>query len=82
MRRRPPTRSGHRRRPQPPRRAPAVVALTPSAPPPPPAARARERSFIMDGTGYFDVRDVDDRWIRIAMGKGDMIVLPKGMYHR
>lgn len=43
---------------------------------------ARARSFILDGTGYFDVRDVDDRWIRIAMGKGDMIVLPKGMFHR
>lgn len=32
--------------------------------------------------GYFDVRDHEDRWIRVLVRKGGMIVLPAGMYHR
>ena len=32
--------------------------------------------------GYFDVRDNEDKWVRIECNKGDMIVLPAGMYHR
>lgn len=41
-----------------------------------------EVRFCLEGSGYFDVRDAQDRWVRVSLGPGDLIVLPAGMFHR
>lgn len=41
-----------------------------------------EIRLVKDGSGYFDIRDDEDKWVRIWVKKGDLITLPAGSYHR
>ncbi|KAI5057465.1 hypothetical protein GOP47_0027480 [Adiantum capillus-veneris] len=41
-----------------------------------------EIRFLLEGGGYWDIRDHDEKWIRFRIEKGDLVVLPPGMYHR
>lgn len=41
-----------------------------------------EIRLCMEGSGYFDFRDRNDCWMRIAFEKGDLLILPAGVHHR
>jgi 1,2-dihydroxy-3-keto-5-methylthiopentene dioxygenase len=41
-----------------------------------------EVRFVLAGEGIFDIRDSEDRWMRVTVEAGDLIVVPKDRYHR
>jgi 1,2-dihydroxy-3-keto-5-methylthiopentene dioxygenase len=41
-----------------------------------------EVRFVLEGEGIFDIRSRDDRWMRVVVQPGDLIVVPKDRHHR
>ncbi len=41
-----------------------------------------EARFVLEGEGVFDIRSREDRWMRVIVEPGDLIVVPKERYHR
>ena len=37
-----------------------------------------EIRYILDGEGFFDVRGIQDDWVRIRLGRNDLLILPAG----
>jgi 1,2-dihydroxy-3-keto-5-methylthiopentene dioxygenase len=41
-----------------------------------------EVRFVLQGAGIFDIRSADDRFMRVIVEAGDLLVVPRGRYHR
>ena len=41
-----------------------------------------EVRFVLEGEGVFDIRSRDDRWMRVVVSRGDLIIVPAGRHHR
>lgn len=44
--------------------------------------RDDEVRFVLAGAGIFDIRSADDRWMRVEVEAGDLIVVPADLHHR
>jgi 1,2-dihydroxy-3-keto-5-methylthiopentene dioxygenase len=41
-----------------------------------------EVRYVLEGEGIFDIRSADDRWMRVTVEQGDLIVVPANLHHR
>lgn len=41
-----------------------------------------EVRFVLRGAAIFDIRSVDDRWMRVEVHPGDLLIVPANKYHR
>ncbi|RUS69652.1 hypothetical protein EGW08_022590 [Elysia chlorotica] len=41
-----------------------------------------EGMMVQEGGGFYDIREQNDRWIRMEVKPGDMLIIPGGAYHR
>lgn len=41
-----------------------------------------EVRFVLEGAGIFDIRSRDDRWMRVTVEPGDLLIVPKDRHHR
>ncbi|HEY5038136.1 MAG TPA: cupin domain-containing protein [bacterium] len=41
-----------------------------------------EVRFVLKGSGVFEIRTTDDRWMKVIVEPGDFILVPANRYHR
>lgn len=41
-----------------------------------------EVRYVLEGEGIFDIRSADDRWMRVTVESGDLLVVPANLHHR
>ena len=41
-----------------------------------------EVRYVLEGEGIFDIRSADDRWMRVVVEAGDLLVVPANLHHR
>ncbi len=41
-----------------------------------------EVRYVLEGEGIFDLRSVDDHWMRVTVEQGDLLVVPANLHHR